>query len=331
MSNLSFIELWTTSNSPFIKIDNTYTELKIPTNTENLKTDDWIINQNEYPQLIYKGESRKFMLIATISVSSNRNYDDFIFSFSVNDNILNKEKVSSVPISGKPEEITLSSTLTINKNDIISIYCKSYSPTNGFSRLNLVRLDFIIYSLGGNRGERGLDGIPGSGSSLIIKKNNNNISNTPHSAINFNGDYIIVKDNGSSVDVTFEDNKYGKNKFHISDNKTTFTTLTWKKKLNLTTDMLPYGNYKISWYAEISNSVNELMQVKLNHNNEILAGPIFNSQSIEYYRAQIWQTFTGFKYLTISGINNFDIFFGLPELKNGVAQIKNVCIELIRV
>lgn len=337
MTELSYIELWTTSNSPLITINSTYTELQIIPITSNSKTNDWNIGTSGYPQVIYNGtETRKFMCMATISFDVNKNSTTFYTAFSINNNVVGSEKISSVSISGIPEETTISSILELSENDVVSIKCKNNGTVSSTSRISVVRLDLIIHSMQGNQGPSGNDGVNGSGSSIIIKKYGTNITNTPHTSLNFVGNGLEVNDTGSgTATINLSQNIFGQNYHYVEDDSTSITTAEWTEKLKLNTNSLPMGNYKISWYCEISN-VNNLkaMTVRCQLNDNVnLSGEIFNSYSPQNFGTNIWHVFSGFKMMTsLSGINTIDLDFGLDNTDGiGSAQIKNARIELFRI
>jgi hypothetical protein len=334
MTDISYIELSTINNSPLTNItSNDYTELLLTSNTTLSNTTDWN-NELDYPRLTYTGiDTRTFICIATLSIDSNKSGKNFSITFGINNNPSNKDIISNISISGKSEEITLTAIFDLSTNDTISIFSKAVDINTSF-RIAIVRLNFTIHSLQGTQGMKGNDGIAGSGSSIIIKNMGTNITNTPHTSLNFIGEgFQVIDDNGSAT-ISLNSNLYGTQYHYIEEDSISKTTAEWISKLTLTTDDLPLGVYRLNWYSEISNGDNsKSMTVRCQHNGNTITGPIFNTFSYYAFGNNVWSIFNGFKQISnLSGINTFTIDYGLNNSNgDGIAQIRNSRLELYRI
>lgn len=115
------------------------------------------------------------------------------------------------------------------------------------------------------QGIKGDPGPTGSGSTLIIRDEGVNVTNTPHSILDFAGDNVSVADAGSgravvTVDVPVFGQDY---QTAISLARSTTTSTTFQTKVTLTTPTLT-GTYRVGWVSVIDhNNTGDSTEVRL--------------------------------------------------------------------
>lgn len=117
--------------------------------------------------------------------------------------------------------------------------------------------------------------------------------------------------------------------YNSSDGESTTTSSNWQQKLNLTTNSLPNGRYRLNYSAEIRNSSGESAGViRVQRNNSLTiaeAGADYGEDGPNNFRSV-----SGFVDLgTISGVQSFDLDF--REQSGGTARVRRARLELWRV
>ncbi|NPV12870.1 MAG: hypothetical protein HPY57_13950 [Ignavibacteria bacterium] len=89
-----------------------------------------------------------------------------------------------------------------------------------------------------------------------------------------------------------------------NDTQINFTNKTYLQRLNITTPNLPNGKYRVGWNAEVTtNNTNNSIYIRIQHNDTTT----YNKASIEPKDTINWHSVSGFFYVTISGVNTFDM------------------------
>jgi len=197
---------------------------------------------------------------------------------------------------------------------------------------------FVIYKLGGSgaQGEKGDTGATGSGTSINVKDEGTDVTNTPHSTLNFKGDGVTVTDAGSGVaEVTIDGGGGGgifgsEYDYAESEGQSSTSSTSYQQKLRMTTATIPSGTYRISWSFEWSCSSDRTPAsgfiVELDGTtalSEVAMAPQKN------YGDGCFYTSSGFKHTSLTAVSHtIDINF-----KGGVgtAYIRNARIEFWRI
>jgi hypothetical protein len=116
--------------------------------------------------------------------------------------------------------------------------------------------------------------------------------------------------------------------FQYVESETQSSTTNYEQKVYLETISLLSGTYKISWYAEGNINSNKY---------SLIADIKVNGTAIgEYYKepkdanSSQYTNITGFKCLTLSGINEISLSYGTTN-KKGTASIRRARIEIYRI
>ena len=93
---------------------------------------------------------------------------------------------------------TFATSINVSTGDKLKLQAKRYA---GNDDLDLVggKCALTIITNRGPKGDTGAAGSPGSGTTLVVKDEDTNIPNTPHTALNFIGDWVEATDGGSGV------------------------------------------------------------------------------------------------------------------------------------
>lgn len=106
-----------------------------------------------------------------------------------------------------------------------------------------------------NKGPKGDQGVPGSGSTIAIRDGGVDVTNTPHSAINV-GEGLSVEDaGGGQADIAAI---FGSDFAYAEDaGEATTTSTNWQTRLTLT-KVVAGGTYHLEWYGEWNfNSISQ--------------------------------------------------------------------------
>jgi len=199
---------------------------------------------------------------------------------------------------------------TLSSGDFISLQLK-YSGPDAASTFADGTL--TITKLQGIRGDKG---DTGSGTSINLQDEGSNINNTPHTTLNFVGDGVSVSDSGSGVaTITVS----GSNSAIVfgsefqeasSDSESSTTSESYQQKLRLTTSSLPSGTYRIGWYGEIKTGDQDkrgVIRVELNNTTTLGEDHTEPDNDNNYWSR------SGFKHISLSGVNNIDLDFKCDE------------------
>lgn len=201
--------------------------------------------------------------------------------------------------------------------------------TSGDVIFTVVKLDGVT----GAAGTDGADGAPGSGTTLIVKDEGTNVTNTPHSAFNFVGLGVTVTDAGAGVaDITVSGGGIYGSEFQqaSSDTESSTTSLTFQQKLRMTTSSLPSGTYRVAWYYEWKHTNTSHDFVGRVQINDIITIMEHQEESQDSGDSQ-YHNHSGFYYHTGSGSLNVDIDYSRSNAAGGTSYIRRVRIEIWRV
>ena len=182
------------------------------------------------------------------------------------------------------------------------------------------------------RGSQGLQGPPGSGSTIEVQDSGVNLANTPHSTLNF--EQFNVTDQGGGIAKIQP--IFGSEFYQVeSEGVTTTTSTTYIEKVALSTGSLPAGKYRIGWFYQWNhNSVTSdfVAQIRLNgtelyrHKQEPkdAAGSFSTTLTSQRYMT------SGFTYEDLSGNNTIQIRFK-TDTSTDESSMWGAKIELWRV
>lgn len=187
---------------------------------------------------------------------------------------------------------------------------------------------FIVMKARGSKGDTGDPGATGSGSNIILKDESVNVTNTPHTIINFTGSNVQVTDSGAGEAlVTISDPIFGSQFQQVSsDANSSTTSAVYQNKLTLTTGSLPNGLYRIGYHIETSNndtSGRTECRVELNNITTMV------EPSNEAEDSSDWVPFSGFDYRTLNGINTLDLDY--RQLVAGTSTVRRARLEIWRI
>lgn len=143
------------------------------------------------------------------------------------------------------------------------------------------------------------------------------------------GTNISITTNAATDTITINNTNIFGTEFQqaVSDAVSTSNSTTYVNKLTMTTTSLPLGTYRVSWRAETqsaatNNSVDA--RIQLNATTDL------GSRIQEAQDVRDWYNFSGFVYLSLSGINTFNMDYrSNPAASN--MSIRRARIELWRV
>lgn len=192
-----------------------------------------------------------------------------------------------------------------------------------------------VFIPGGVPGEDGVDGAPGSGSSVIVKDDGTNVVNTPHSSLNFVGDLVECTDEGSGMVNVFIQSTtlvFGSEFYYDNDETTASTNSTsYVNRFTTTIDSIPVGTYRITWYFEIFpkpswNSEGMDFRIVVDNTNTIMEEL---DQRGSRWSTNFWGSKSGFCNLSLySGSHNIELDY---LARAGSCSIRRVRIEFWRV
>ena len=192
----------------------------------------------------------------------------------------------------------------------------SQATLSGDTVFTVTKMDGIV----------GAQGATGSGSNIIVKKNSVNLTNTPHSSLNFAGGISAV-DAGGGV-ATISSPLYG-TEFHCAYENvaTTMTGTTYATKLTLTTSVLAGGLYKITAAYGIN---------KANIYTDLLNRVMVDDSMIGYVHNYEISDITSYLYTTrifyrILSAASHTILLQFTNETSGTITMQDCSLELIRV
>jgi len=241
----------------------------------------------------------------------------------------------SIVISGSTRHITdsnddddLGTTFLVNLNagDFLNLQIKMSAGTHTATP----DINFVVVRLQGVKGDQGP---VGSGSSIIVKDENTNVTNTPHTALDFIGTGVTVTDAGAGVATV---NIPGGNSSIFgseaqeasSDAESTTTSTIYQEKLKLTTPSLPSGKYRIGWSLELKEAGTGHTTAQIELDDTTIIGFTYHDSSFSDYCSFSGVFYTG----TISGIHTIDIDFRAePAPDDDTAKIRRARLEIWRI
>lgn len=221
----------------------------------------------------------------------------------------------------------------LQQNDYISL--QMYF-TYEYQAIAMAPTILAVTALQGMKGQDGLpgeDGVPGSGSTLLIKYEGVNTSNTPHSSINFKGDNVSAVDAGGGVvDVTVttpSDIVFGTWYAWDGDDSTTGTNSTsFQEKASLSVEGIPNGYYRLSWFFEWRNtsvSYDIRTRVVTDNTNVVM------EQNEESKDSHSWHLESGFVITQLNAGNHFFDLDYSSESTGMTVYIRRARFEIWRV
>jgi len=231
---------------------------------------------------------------------------------------------------------SINTLLKLNSGDKVKVQVVKEVGTSVISTLSNGS-SFSIFMPGGLKGD---DGVPGSGSSMIIKKDGVNLINTPHSSLNFIGSDWNIQDGGSGIinigvncasvfgswyawdgednqTVTIINNRFQSEPNLRSSSRLCVTTSNnFQNKVSLNVLDIPSAYYRLGWYFEwkINSTSRDFMaRIQVDDINTVME---MNEESKD---STSWHTQGGFAILQIiAGNHHFDLDF--KSETNGVAS-----------
>lgn len=172
------------------------------------------------------------------------------------------------------------------------------------------------------RGSQGPQGVTGSGSNITIRENNTNVTNTPHSILDFDGTHFDITDQGSGRALV----KYvfgAEFQQASSDAESTTTATSLQTKLTLTTTSLPSATYMLNYSFEVSNGANSILTTV-----EIQEGATVEAQTT-FEADNDYHSLSGFVIRSWSGVKTLTIKY--MTASGGTAKIRRARLALWRV
>ena len=201
-------------------------------------------------------ETGLYFVNFSVSFDADSGEEDIHTKIVINDTT---DIPGSLRIASEDDEINdISNAMTaeLTAGDYITLQVRATGNGNVFHNSS----NFSITRAGGTTGADGLDGPPGppgSGSSINVLDEGVSIPNSPHTALNFIGDYVTAMDAGSGqTNVTITNPIFGTEyQTGESPGVTTTTSTAFLNKFNYTTTSLPAGKYRVG------------LRYQWNHNN----------------------------------------------------------------
>ncbi len=204
-----------------------------------------------------------------------------------------------------------------------------YKSNSRTAYIRNARLSIETPAAPGPAGADGADGATGSGSNVIIKDEGGNVVNTPHDALNFVGDGVTVTDGGSGIaTITIGGSVFG-SEFTRAEalSETSTSSSSPQQKLRMTTGSLPSGTYRVGWsYSWWIDDTGKAGRYRLQMNDATQL--MYHSQR-NNEKVAVNHPGSGFAYVTISGVNTFDLDYWSESDKD--TYISDARLELWRV
>jgi len=163
---------------------------------------------------------------------------------------------------------------------------------------------------------------------INVQDEGSNVTNTPHTTLNFVGSPVTVTDGGSGVaTITMIFGQFFSQS--SSDAESTTTSATYQQKLRHTVSGLVAGTYRLGWYAEGRiNSTSADFEFRIQQDDTTTLAEINN----ESQDAASYKSYSGFVYLTLSASTtyNFDMDYA-SEAAGTTAYIRRARFDFWRV
>ena len=191
----------------------------------------------------------------------------------------------------------------------------------------------VIFNSPG-KGEKGDPGPAGSGVEIVVQDEGSNVTNTPHTVLDFRGDTVSVSDQGNGIArITIGGTVFGtgySDAESLGESSTGSTS--WQNKLQMIVNGMAAGRYIVNWsfeWTQSSNGEEFLSQVQIDNITTILN----QSSRTPYYGAGSFGSFaypvSGFGVVNLtSGNHTFDIDY---RASGGTSYIRNVRLSVWRV
>lgn len=139
-----------------------------------------------------------------------------------------------------------------------------------------------------------------------------------------------IDDTGSVTDLTVAGvgGNFGTEFLQVSsEGESTTTSVTPIQKLRMTTGAgLPSANYKVMWTWELQRLTSGDAESKVDFND----GTELNWSSVESSVGSVYELFSGWKYVNMSGVNTFDIEYNTNS-GTGSAKIRRARMKMWRI
>jgi len=228
---------------------------------------------------------------------------------------------------------TFSVTLDVTSGDQFKLEIQYINIDPGGSIATTPCSGLNIHRIGaGAPGAVGPAGPPGAGSTVVLQDEGSNVTNTPHSVLNFVGDGVTTTDAGSGVaTITIPSGAIFGSEYGYDSSAPEFSTSSsgFVQAFTTTTASLPAGDYRINWYYNWRQS---------NSQDDFLCRlQIDNSTTIHEHRQEPKDASSdqrhvvcGFINTTLtSGTHTIDIDIAAPI--GNTSYIRNMRIEWWRV
>jgi len=226
----------TTFNLPL-----TYTD--VTWNTTDIETDPAVIEHNNTnTDNIDIKETGLYLITYSLSIDADPGEETFDFRVRLNDTSVLPCSERTISEDDEINAVSCVFPANLTAGDFITLQVRASGNGNVFS----LGHNFTVIRMQGTKGADGIAGPPGSGSSIIVKEEGVNLTNTPHTELNFVGTDITALDAGLGVaDITFSP-IFGSEYQHAESLTVTTTTSTaFLNKVTMVTPSLPAGTYRI--------------------------------------------------------------------------------------
>ena len=220
---------------------------------------------------------------------------------------------------------TVSIVIGLNKGDKIKVQAVRDTGTSTLG-LEANGSSLSIFTTTGEKGDPGEDGAPGSGSSIIVKKEGTTVSGSPFSALNFTGAAVndIVDEGSGQVEVYIEPEFGAWYGWNSSEAESSTTSTTYVNKVTYTTSTIPAGYYRIGWQFEWrrGSTTNDFRaRVQIDNTTDIME---MNEESKD---SNSWHPAAGFDIVQLTaGTHTIDIDFA-GETTGSTSYIRRARIE----
>lgn len=153
--------------------------------------------------------------------------------------VLSGSSQSSITYGGESDVISINTIANLSAGDFLTV--QNYIVTTGTMAANAT---FAVYKLDG------VQGAPGSGSTITIQDEGGAVPGGPHSIVNFAGTGVTATDaGGGAALVTIPGSGFFGQEFQQEETSTAAQTAstTYAAYLTLTTPVLPAGTYRVGW------------------------------------------------------------------------------------
>lgn len=169
---------------------------------------------------------------------------------------------------------------------------------------------------------------------IAVATQSNIVADSPTDTLTFTSGTAIdlqLTTNPTTDTITITNIDFFGTQFQQAEDNTTSTTSStaFVNKLILTTPSLPSGTYRVGWYSELTNTAaanySGSARIQLNATTD-LGARIQESQDVRDIH-----NFNGYIYLTLSGINSFNLDYAKVGAGTGNVSIRRSRIEIWRI